>query len=60
MTFTLTSTKAKREISVNSLDEAVYTAIKMELELDPVFGVTVESGGTIVAEVRDGVVEICD
>jgi hypothetical protein len=55
MKYTLISTKETRVIEAASESDAIKAAIKMEQELQPAWGVTVEdSDGDTVAEIRDG------
>jgi hypothetical protein len=52
--YNLISTKGNRQFN-GSLDAAIQSAIAMEAELQPAFGVTVEDAeGNTVAEIRDG------
>ena len=55
-TYTLTSTKASRELS-GSLMAALEAAIALEAELQPAYGVTVTRNGETIAEVLDGTVD---
>jgi len=53
--YKLISTKGTRTVE-GTHDDAIRAAIKMERELMPLFGVSVEDeAGDTVAEIRDGV-----
>jgi hypothetical protein len=56
-TYRLISAKGTRTVE-GTLEEAIAAAVRMEAELQPAYGVTVETAaGETVAEVRDGIVE---
>lgn len=57
MDYRLISTKGTRTMT-GSEREAIAAAIEMDDELQPAYGVTVESeDGDTIAEIRDGVIE---
>lgn len=60
MTYRLISTKGTRTIT-GTRDQAIRAAVRMEAELQPSYGISVEDdGGVTVAEVRDGCVAVDD
>ena len=58
-TYTISSVKGGKTVS-GSLEDAISAAVRMERDLQPALGVTVDLDGETVAEVRDGNVEVED
>lgn len=57
MSYSITSTKGKTEVDGN-LADAISAALRMEADLQPAYGVTIELGGDTVATVSGGAHDI--